>query len=83
MRTHVHDMVGHFNDIRIMFHHENGISSIAQLLKKFIQTMHIARVKTHAGLVEHIHHVHQAAAQVFDDLHALRFAAGERVCFTI
>ena len=83
VRTHVHDMVCHFNDVGIVFYHENRISSIAQLLKKFIQTMHIARVKADAGLVEHIHHVHEAAAQVFDDLHTLRFATGERVCFAI
>ena len=36
MRTHVHDMVSDFNDIRIMLHDENRISSITQLLKKFI-----------------------------------------------
>ena len=42
-------MVGHFNDIKIMFYDENRISSITQLLKKFIQTMHIPRVKTTLG----------------------------------
>jgi hypothetical protein len=83
MRTHVHNMVSYFNDIGIVFNDEYRVPSITQLLQKFIQTMHIARVESHAGFVEHVHHVHEAAAQVLDDLHALRFAAGERVRFTV
>lgn len=28
MRTHLHGMASHFNDIRVMFYHQNSISSI-------------------------------------------------------
>ena len=76
-------MVGGLDDIGIVLHHQYRISAVPQLLKEFIQTMDVTRVQTHAGLVEDIHHVDQAAAEVFDDLHALRFTPRERVRFAI
>ncbi|MBV9772125.1 MAG: hypothetical protein JOZ32_21310 [Bryobacterales bacterium] len=41
MRTQVHDMIRYFNDIAIVLNDEDGVSSITQLLKKFVQTMHV------------------------------------------
>jgi hypothetical protein len=37
MRAHVHDMVSHFNDIRVMLYHQNRISPLTQLLKNPIR----------------------------------------------
>jgi hypothetical protein len=39
----------------------------------------VARVQADAGLVEDVHHVPEAAAEVLCHLHALRLTAGERV----
>ena len=66
-----------------MLDHKNSISSVSQLLQKFVEAMYVTRVQTNTGFVEHVHHIHQAAAEVLDDLDALRFTTGEGVCFSV
>ena len=79
MRAHIDDMIGHFDHIRVMLDHDDGVALVAQFLQQFIHAVHVARVQADARFVKDIHHIHQTAAEVFDDLDALRFAAGERV----
>ena len=81
--THIDDVIRHFDHVRIVLHDEDGVALVAQLLQQLIQAMHVAWVQSDARLVEDIHHVHQAAAQMLDDLDALRFAAGKRVGFAV
>ena len=64
-----------------MFHYQHGVALIAQLLQVLVQAMYIARVQTHARLIENIHHIHQAAAQMLDHLDTLRLAARKCVGF--
>ncbi len=44
--------------------------------------MYVARVHSDAGFVKDVQYIHQAAAQVFDHLNALRLAARQRIGFT-
>ena len=70
-RTHIHDMVCHFDHIRVMFHDDDRVALVAQFLQQLIHAMHIARMQANARLIEDIHHVGQAAAEMLDDLHTL------------
>ena len=72
-------MVRHLDHVRVMLHDDDRVALVAQLLQQLIQAVHVARVQADARLVEDVHHVHQAAAQVLDHLDALRFAAGQRI----
>ena len=51
------------------------VAFVAQLLQQLIQAVNIARVHADTRFIEDVHHIHQAAAQMFDHLDALRFAA--------
>ena len=75
MRTHVHDMVCHFDHIRVMLHHDDCVALVAQFLQQLVHAMHIAWMQTHAWFIEDIDHIRETAAQVFDNLYTLRLTA--------
>ena len=83
MRPDVDDMVGRLDHVGIMLDDNDGIALVAQLLKQFIQTMHVARMQADARLIEYICNIDQTAAQVLDHLDALRLAAGQRIRLAI
>ena len=68
-------MVCHFDHVGVMLHDDDRVALVAQFLKEFIHTVNIARMQADAWLVEDVHHIGQTAAEVFDDLDALRLAA--------
>ena len=76
---HIDNVIGRLDHIRVMFDDDDGVAFVAQFLQQFVHAVNIARVQPNAGLIKNIHHIDQAAAQMFDDLDALRFAAGEGV----
>src|SRR5947209_9022234 len=73
---------GDFDDVGIMFNHDHAVAFITQLLLEFIQAVYVTRVHSDAGFVKDVQYIHQAAAQVFDHLNALRLAARQRIGFT-
>ncbi len=62
-----------------MLDDQHGVAPVAQELEQLGQPMHVARVESDARLVEDVHDVDQAAAEMLDELDALRLATGERV----
>ncbi len=71
----INHVIGDFDDVGIMFNHNDTVTFITQLLQEFIQAVYVARVHSDAGFVKDIQDIHKAAAQVFDHLNALRLAA--------
>ena len=83
MRAEVHNMVADLDDIRVMFHHQDGVAFVAQFLQQLVQAVHVVRVQPNAGFIEDVSDIDQAAIQVLDQFHARRFAAGETVGFAL
>ena len=78
-RAHVDDVVGDLHHVGVVLDDDHGVALVAQLLEQLGEAMHVARVQADARLVEDVHHVDEAAAEVLDHLDALRLAAGQRV----
>ena len=78
-RPHVDEVVGDTHDVRVVLDDDDGVALVAQLLEQLGQPMHVARMEADARLVEDVHRVDQAAAEVLDHLDALRLAARQRV----
>src|SRR5258708_28830458 len=72
VRANIDHVIGYFDDFRVMFDDDDGIALVAQLSEQFVQTMNVTRMQPDAWLVKNIHHVHKAAAEMFDHLDALR-----------
>ena len=79
MRPDVDDVIGNLDHVRIVLDDDDRVALVAQLLEQLVETMDVARVQADARLVEDVHHVHEAAAEVLDHPDPLRFAAGQRV----
>ena len=62
-----------------MLHHDHGIAQIAQIGQRAEQTIVVALVQADGRLVEHVHHAHQARADLAREPDALGLAARERL----
>ena len=62
-----------------MFDDEDRVALVPQLLQQFVEPVYVTRVQPDAGLIEDVHDIDQAAADVLDHLYPLRLAAGERI----
>ncbi len=83
MRANIDNMIGDFDHIGVMFDHDDGVAFVAQFLQQFVHAVDIARVQADTRFVKDIHHIDQAAAEMFDDFDALRFAAGQGVGWAV
>ncbi len=61
-----------------MLDDDHGVALVAQFLEQLGQAVHVAGVEADARLVEDVHHVDEAAAEVLHHLDPLRLAARER-----
>ncbi len=75
----VDDVVGAADRILVVFDHDHRIAQVAQPHQRAQQALVVALVQADRGFVEHVHHPHQAGADLRGQADALRLAAGERV----
>ena len=59
-RAHVHHMIGGKYGVLVMFHHDDAIAEIAQVLERFQQASVVPLVQADGRLIQHIHHAGQA-----------------------
>ncbi len=71
VRPDVDNIVGDADDVGVVLDDDHGVAFVAELLQQLVEAMHVARVQADARLVEDVHHVDEAAAEVLDHLHAL------------
>ena len=61
-----------------MFHHNQGVSDIAQALQRGDEALVIALVQTNGGLIQHVEDSRQAGANLGGEANTLCFAARQR-----
>ena len=77
-RTKIENPVRRAHDVRIVLHHQNRISQIAQVLQDLDQPVRVAAVQPNRRLVQHIQRAHQPRSQRSRQLNPLRLASGKR-----
>ncbi len=78
-RAHVDQQVGGAHHVFVVLHHDHAVANVAQVLQRGNQVVVVALVQADAGLVQHVHHARQAAADLAGQADALRLAARQRV----
>ena len=73
----VNDMVGFPNRFFIVFHNDDGISHVAQVLEGVDELLVVARMQADGRFVQDIGDAYQSAADLRGKAHALGFAAGK------
>ena len=73
----VEHIVGGADGVLVMFDHDHGVAEVAQAFQCFEQARIVALVQADRGLVEHIEHAGQAAADLRGEANALALAAGQ------
>ena len=73
--SHINDVVGVFHHLLVMFHHDDGVSYVAQCLERTDEAAVVALVQTDAGFVEDIQHVDQLGADLGGQSYALALAS--------
>ena len=76
--TNVDDVVGVADGVFIVLHHHQRVALVAQALQRTQQDLVVARVQANGGLVEHVAHTLQVAAELRGQADALRLATAER-----
>ena len=71
-RADVDDVVGTADGVFVVFHHHQRVALVAQAFQGVQQNLVIAGVQTDGGLVQHIAHTLQVAAQLCGQTDALR-----------
>ena len=71
----VDDVVGTADGVLVVLHHHQRVALGAQLVQRVEQDVVVARVQADGGLVQHIAHALQVAAQLRGQADALRFTA--------
>ena len=77
-RTNINDVLGMADGVHIVFHHHQGVALVAQALQGIQQDAVVARMQADSGLIEHVAHALQVAAQLRRQPDALGLAAAER-----
>ena len=75
----VDDMVGQFDGVLVVLDDDHRIAEVAQVQQGIEQPLVVALVQTDGGLVQHIHHAHQAGADLAGQTDALRLATRQGV----
>ncbi len=73
----VEHVVGGTDGVLVVFHHDHGVAQIAQMDQRLEQAVVVTLVQADGGLVEDVHHAHQAGADLARQANALGLAAGE------
>ena len=74
----VHDIVRAAHGVLVVLHHDDRIAKVAQVFERGNQLVVVALVQADAGLVQHIQHTGQGAADLGGQADALALAAGQR-----
>ena len=74
-RTDINNMISRTNGVFVVFHHDYGITEVAQMHQGIEQAFIIALVQTDGRFVQHIHHAHQARTDLAGQANPLRFTA--------
>ena len=77
-RTHIEHIIRLADRILVMFHHQNGVPLIAQVLQRGQQPVIVALMQADRRLVQHIKHPGQAGPDLAGQPDALRFPARQR-----
>src|SRR5690606_23048155 len=75
----VHDVVGQADRVLVVLDHDHRVAQVAQPLQRAQQALVVALVEADGRLVEHVHHAHQAGADLAGQADALGLAAGQRL----
>src|SRR5579864_9086162 len=75
--TKIDHVVGAPDRLFVMFHHEDGVSKIAQGFERGDQAVIVAMMQSDRRLVEHIEDASQPGADLRRQANALSFAAGK------
>ena len=73
----VNQVVGTANGVFVMLHHHQSVALVAQHLQGVEQHAVVAGVQANGGLVQHVAHALQVAAQLRRQPNALRLTATE------
>ena len=76
--TDVDDVVGAEHGLLVVFHYDDGVADVAQLLQRLDEALVVALVQADAGLVEDVEHACQLRADLGGQADALCLAARER-----
>ena len=71
----IDDVVGGADRVLVMLDHDHRVAEIAQALECFEQPVVVALVEADAGLVEHVEHARQPAADLAGEADALALPA--------
>ncbi len=74
----IDQVVGRLDDLAVVLDQDQGIAQVSQAAKSTQQPGIVARVQADRGLVKHIEHAGQPAADLAGQADALALAAGER-----
>ena len=81
--AHVHNAVGRQHHRRVVLDHHQGVACIPQAQHGLGDAVHVTRVQTDAGLVQHEQGVHQGGAQSRGQVDALHLAATQGAALTV
>ena len=73
-RADVDDVVGGKHHVAVVFHYDDRVSDVAQLLQRVDEPLVVALVQADARLVEDVEHVHQLRANLRGQTDALTLA---------
>ena len=76
-RTDVDHVVGRADGLLVVLDHDDGVAQVAQALEGGDQPLVVALVQADGGLVQHVEHAHQAAADLAGQTDALGLATRE------
>ncbi|CCJ99707.1 hypothetical protein BN130_2423 [Cronobacter malonaticus 507] len=79
-RADIDHMVGRADGVFIVLHHNYCIAKITQVNQRTEQAFVIALMQADGRLIQHIHHTHQARADLACQTDTLRLAARKRFC---
>ena len=71
------------NGVFVVFNDDHGIAEVAQAGQGLEQSVIVALMQANRGLIEHVHHAHQAGTNLTGEANALRFATRQRVGLAI
>ena len=73
----VDDVVGGADGLLVVLDHDDRVAQVAQPLQRGDEALVVALVQADGGLVEHVEHADQAAADLAGQADALRLSAGQ------
>ncbi len=73
----VEHMVGGTNGVLVVFDHDHRVAQVTQAFQGLQQAVVVALVQPDGGLVEDVHHAHQAGTDLTGQADALGLATGQ------